>query len=119
MASASFRRKTLLLLLLVALATAPWASAAAQSRPAAISASAPFDLFSAGWRFLTSLWSKEGCRIDPDGRCMPQAAQPLPVPRTGEGCRIDPNGACLPRPANSVPTTDSGCHIDPSGLCRS
>ncbi|HSS51509.1 MAG TPA: hypothetical protein VLX28_21405 [Thermoanaerobaculia bacterium] len=113
MASAAFRRKTVLLLLVAVLA-APWASAAAQSGPAAISASAPLDLFSYAWRFLTHLWSKEGCRIDPDGRCTPQSTQALPVPRTGSGCHIDPNGACQPL---ATPDTATGCRIDPSGLC--
>ncbi|HEX4963087.1 MAG TPA: hypothetical protein VF173_19810 [Thermoanaerobaculia bacterium] len=121
MASASFRRKTVLLLLLAVLA-APWASAAsrpaAQLGPAGSSAPAPLDLFSSAWRFLTHLWSEEGCRIDPSGACMPQSAQPLTAPRTNEGCRIDPNGACLPRPALSAPETDTGCRIDPDGLCR-
>jgi hypothetical protein len=95
MASASFRRKTVLLLLVAVLA-APWISAAAQTRPASVSASAPLDLFSSAWRFLTRLWTKEGCRIDPNGLCVPQLAQPLPEPRAGEGCRIDPSGACKP-----------------------
>ncbi len=114
MVSASFRRKSILLVLVAVLA-APWTSIAAQSGPAAVSASAPLDLFSSAWSFLTSLWSKEGCRIDPDGRCVPQASHPLRVPRTGEGCRIDPNGACQPL---STPDTNTGCRIDHSGLCR-
>lgn len=111
MASASFRHKTVLLLLVAVLA-APWASAAAQSGPAATSAPASLDLFSTSWRFLTHLWSKEGCRIDPNGRCLPQSAQPRPVPRTG--CHIDPNGTCH---SLSTPDTDTGCRIDPDGRC--
>jgi hypothetical protein len=91
MASASFLRKTVLFLLLAVFAS-PWASAA--GRPAAqpgpaVSAPAPLDLLSSGWRFLTRLWSKEGCRIDSSGAC-----QPLSTPATDTGCRIDPNGLC-------------------------
>ena len=116
MASTSFRCKIVLLLLLAVLA-APWASAAGRLTtipwPAVASAPTPFDVLSSAWRFLTRLWSEEGCRIDPSGACVPGSAQPLPAPRTGEGCRIDPNGACTP-PAR----VDTGCRIDPNGLCR-
>jgi len=37
---------------------------------------------------LASLWNKEGCRMDPWGRCEPA------VPTTDEGCGIDPWGRC-------------------------
>lgn len=38
---------------------------------------------------IVTLWSKEGCRIDPlGGGCAPSA------PETEEGCRIDPWGRC-------------------------
>jgi hypothetical protein len=116
----TLRRKTILLLLIAVLAAAPWASAAggpAVPGPAAVFAYAQLDLFSSAWRFLTSLWSKEGCAIDPDGRCAPGAFQQSPSTiKTDSGCAIDPNGHCLTRPANQ---SDSGCHIDPNGLCRS
>ncbi|HEV7507221.1 MAG TPA: hypothetical protein VGS07_20190 [Thermoanaerobaculia bacterium] len=92
MASASFRRKTVLLLLLAVL-VAPWASAAGRPAglpgPGAVSAPAPLDLFGSALRLLTRLWSKEGCRIDPSGRCAP-----LSTPTSDTGCRIDPDGLC-------------------------
>lgn len=52
--------------------------------------------------FLASLWGspaapqlqqpKEGCGMDPSGRCLPAAPQPQP----DEGCGMDPNGWCNP-----------------------
>jgi hypothetical protein len=35
---------------------------------------------------------KEGCHLDPDGRCHLSAAQP---PYTKAGCHLDPDGRCL------------------------
>ena len=34
-----------------------------------------------------------------------------------EGCRIDPLGRCLPSPAPQTQNTDAGCVIDPWGRC--
>ena len=86
-----FSRKAAVLLLLAVLAV-PWASAAsprqADARPAKAAAES-HDLVSRFWSFLTSIWSESGCRIDPDGRCVPN-----PQPQTDEGCMIDPNGRC-------------------------
>jgi hypothetical protein len=51
--------------------------------------------------FLISLWgspaapqlqSKEGCGMDPDGRCLSVSSQPQPA----SGCGADPNGRCNP-----------------------
>jgi hypothetical protein len=56
--------------------------------------------------FLLLSWSKEGCRIDPWGRCVAE-------PTTESGCGIDPWGLCV----NGEPTTESGCRIDPWGRC--
>jgi hypothetical protein len=52
---------------------------------------------------LSGLWSKEGCRIDPWGRCATNTA-----PSTDAGCGIDPLGC-----ANSTPAAETGCGIDP------
>jgi hypothetical protein len=115
---ASMRRKTVVVLfLLAALLTAPWASAAPRhggGRPATVSGMMAIpDVLIQAWRFLTGAWSKTGCNIDPDGRCVTTA--PLP---TKEGCHIDPNGRCVtalvlaPSPQSSI---DSGCQIDPNG----
>jgi hypothetical protein len=128
MSSLSLHRKTLLFLLCAILA-APWATAAPQRShpPQAIQAiaPAPLDLLGRSWSFLKSLWSEEGCMIDPDGRCGTRKAQ-APQPsflknlRSEEGCRIDPDGRCLTgAPQAPQPRTDTGCMIDPSGRCHS
>jgi hypothetical protein len=59
--------------------------------------SGPSAVFSADflarlWDFFASAWSKNGCRIDPDGRCV---ASPEATVTTDNGCRIDPNGHCF------------------------
>ena len=57
--------------------------------------------------FLKSLWSADGCGLDPLGRCSTQ-------PKTDDGCRLDPLGRCN----QTQPTTDSGCFLDPLGRCN-
>lgn len=93
MPSASFRRK-LVLLLLVTILAAPWASAAepghANARPAKTYVS-PLGFLGRLWSFLTSAWGETGCMIDPDGRCTPE---PQPTNWADEGCMIDPDGRC-------------------------
>jgi hypothetical protein len=116
-----FRRKPILFLLIAVLAT-PAAFAAGpradeSARPAQVRQPAGFDLLSQLWNSLRSLWSEEGCNIDPDGRCAPALApQPPASIKTDEGCGIDPDGRCLSGPATQ---SDTGCHIDPNGRCRS
>ncbi|HKI02636.1 MAG TPA: hypothetical protein VKK31_11710 [Thermoanaerobaculia bacterium] len=56
------------------------------------------------WSFLTRVWAKEGCRIDPSGRCLDDK----------NGCSVDPNGRCLVVPEV---TLKNGCSIDPYGRC--
>lgn len=91
MLTASFRRKTLLLLLAAILAT-PF-SLAAEPRPAKAAEPARFELWSRAWSFLWSFWNKEGCRIDPSGLCVSEPAQ-QPTSETDIGCQIDPSGLC-------------------------
>lgn len=62
------------------------------------------------WSLLERVWEKEGCRIDPDGRCV---TEPVVAPKNG--CSIDPFGRCLPE--SMAPPTDEGCSIDPYGRC--
>jgi hypothetical protein len=79
---------------------------------------AGFDVLNQLWESLRSLWSEEGCGIDPNGRCV----QPPATINTDTGCNIDPNGRCMPGLIPQPPATiktDEGCHIDPSGRCRS
>jgi hypothetical protein len=123
MFNASFRRRTLLLLLVAGLAT-PWASAAGPLSDSAGVAPAGellrLDFLGRLWSLLQSAWSKEGCRIDPNGICVPNATQPPPPPvQHKEGCRIDPSGQCLPTRAQPANQTDTGCRIDPNGSCLS
>src|SRR5262249_5985695 len=112
---ASMRRKTVLVLfLLAALLAAPLASAAPPpggSPPVAASGVGVIpDVLSQFWSYLKGIWSKEGCHIDPDGRCVTTAV--------GSGCQIDPNGRCVTGTA-PVTSADVGCQIDPFGRCVS
>lgn len=89
MLNASLRRKIVLCFLLVTVLAVPWASAA---EPPAQRSS---DLLHRAWSFLLSLWSEEGCHIDPSGGCSNRAsAPPLPAVQTETGCHIDPSGGC-------------------------
>lgn len=130
MRSMSSRRVVLFAALL--LLSASMASAAPRPgshQPAGISVGIGIpDVLSAVWGFVTGGWMKEGCRIDPSGRCVTT----LP---TKEGCNIDPSGRCLStsapviqpigasgsqhRDRRPVLRTKEGCHIDPSGRCIS
>jgi len=92
----SFRRLSVLLLLVLAL-TVPRAMAAGQSRdvrqPEVAAQAAPTDLLGRLWSFLANVWFKSGCYIDPSGRCALQTA--APAGQRDEGCYIDPDGWCL------------------------
>lgn len=46
------------------------------------------------WSFLASLWSKNGCQVDPQGRCVPGTGSATPTAKNG--CQVDPNGNCRP-----------------------
>jgi hypothetical protein len=103
------RRVVLLAALLLLIA--PWASAAPRhrsARPARASLGIGIpDVLSLAWQVISGGWMKEGCNIDPDGRCF------IALP-TKEGCQIDPSGRCL-----SALPVKTGCQIDPSGRCIS
>jgi hypothetical protein len=72
---------------------------------------APSELFAGAWRLLARIWTKEGCRIDPHGGCLPESTV---VPSSDEGCGIDPHGVCI---GTATSTSDNGCGIDPHGGC--
>lgn len=116
----SLRRKTVVLLL-AALLAFPWASTASprveSPRWAEAAASEFLDFLARGWGALTGIWDKEGCNIDPFGRCMPSA--PPSTIQTDTGCHIDPSGRCVPAAPSSTIQTDAGCNIDPFGRCGS
>jgi hypothetical protein len=90
MMTRSFRRKTILFLLVAVLAT-PWVCAAGSRAAESVrpAQAARFDLLTQLWNTVRSLWSAEGCGMDPDGRCLPQ-------PQLDAGCGADPNGRCSP-----------------------
>ena len=100
----SLRRIVVLLsalsLLLALTVSSVWAASppAKSERPARVAHQpAPASLLSRAWNLVTSLWSEEGCHIDPDGRCV-----------------------TAPAPTHAVPAlTDTGCNVDPDGRCRS
>jgi hypothetical protein len=73
-------------------------------------ASAPLDLFGRLWSFLSGLWSKNGCSVDPNGLCTPS-----PTPTSENGCGADPDGHCLS--GSTTSTADNGCSADPNGHC--
>ena len=75
--------------------------------PVSSSAAAPLTSL---WSWLISLWEKNGCMIDPSGRCLPSVAPAQPA-SADNGCSIDPGGRCRVAPAKN------GCMIDPSGRC--
>ena len=59
------------------------------------------------WSLFTDFWSKNGCRIDPNGYCIPGTSEGDPA--IENGCQIDPNGQC-------ITTMKNGCRIDPDGV---
>jgi len=101
----SLLRRTLPLLVLCLLLAAPGISTAA---PRAQSPAG--DLLAWLRGALVSLWSKNGCQLDPHGNCVTTA-----TPKNG--CQVDPNGHCLNGSTTAL-TTEAGCQVDPDGRCR-
>lgn len=98
---------TTLLVTTAAVAQSPASSAV---RPAGPTASASQDLFARLSSFLTHPWSKNGCSVDPSGRCLPGSGL-----APDSGCQVDPDGRC--RTGQSAVQTENGCGLDPSGRC--
>jgi hypothetical protein len=99
-------RRLIAALALLAILGTPLASAAGhRARPvqARVANAVPFAWL---WDLLARTWAKAGCRIDPNGQCLPDSLE------TDNGCRIDPDG-CLAKPL----AMDEGCRIDPNGQC--
>lgn len=74
----------------------------------------PSNLLNQVWSLLGSFWSapadsKEGCGMDPSGRCSPE-----PQSQPKEGCGWDPNGLQSPV---AQPQAPEGCGMDPWGRC--
>ena len=119
MPSPSLRRK-IVVLLLGAVLTVSWSLAAAPRHVvpshAVVASPAPAPFLGRLWTFLTSVWGTEGCRIDPDGRCVASPSPGLAKPAE-TGCRIDPDGCLTTRTASPVSPAEEGCHLDPDGRC--
>jgi len=79
------------------------------------------NLMVAFWNYVTGLWGKEGCGIDPHGLCGTSTA--TSPTNAKEGCGIDPDGRCAPTPSSSgsgsTTNQDAGCGLDPNGGCMS
>jgi hypothetical protein len=114
----TLRQLTVFLFLLLLL-TAPWQASAAGARASRQSPpnveSLSTALVSWAWEALARLWNKNGCGIDPDGRC---ALEPAPSIHAKNGCRIDPDGRCLVTP-DPLARPENGCTADPNGRCGS
>jgi hypothetical protein len=105
----SVRRNTLLLL--AAVLAVPSASFAGSESPRTwkIVAPAAPDVLNRLWSFLAR---KNGCQVDPNGRCLPQGT---PLGIGDNGCGLDPSGRC--RDGQSPAPTKNGCEFDPNGRC--
>jgi hypothetical protein len=91
-------RRTLVLLLLAAIFAAPAARAAGPFSGAPGRAELPRALNLAGqlWHWLASLWSEEGCHLDPNGRCIAKpGAGDAATTQSDSGCHLDPDGRCV------------------------
>jgi hypothetical protein len=116
-------RRTMIVLLLLSLLTAPLASAAGRQAQPKAATQAPIELLSRAWSLLTSLWGEEGCNVDPNGRCMHTDTGCTGDPNgrcmhTDTGCNVDPNGRCITSPVQVAPQhRDTGCIGDPNGRC--
>ena len=110
--SRSFRSS--IAVLLVVFALLPAAAHAGDGRQPLGSGSvvrAALSLLSTAWSRFSSLWSDNGCELDPDGHCLA-----APVATLDNGCEADPDGSCL----SFAPTitSDNGCSIEPNGNCQ-
>lgn len=96
----TFLRRFAVLVLSLALATPLCEAASRGSAPdhAGRTSPASFQLLGV-WEWVTSLWAKAGCGIDPNGACAPS-----PTP---------PGHSAVPAPSGS--SADAGCGIDPGG----
>lgn len=94
MLSTSLPRKVVVFLLL-AILTVPFAAAAGPDRdaPRRESTFLTADLLGRLWSLVQSAWSESDCHIDPSGKCVPGTNQePQPGAETDTGHMIDPDG---------------------------
>ena len=83
--------------LLIVLVLLPWAAIAQPLKPAhkthTVRASATAAPLTHIRSWFLSLWEKNGCAIDPWGRCQPSSVT-VPQPSADNGCSVDPGGRC-------------------------
>jgi anti-sigma factor RsiW len=87
------RTAAVLILLALSLGTSAFAAKARPAAPARSSrAAAPSaaGVFAPLWRLAVEAWAKEGCAIEPWGRCGASAQ----TQDADSGCGIDPLGRC-------------------------
>jgi hypothetical protein len=73
--------------------------------PEGITTLEPLNLLERLMGVVTRWHVKNGCSVDPDGKCVPKRR---PMVRKN-GCSVDPSGRCLP--------VKNGCSADPDGRC--
>lgn len=107
----SLRSSVVLLSLCLALVASVASAADGLSIQAGRDSGGLAGLFQQWGMFLTAIWEKTGCDIDPLGRCAAEGGAPVDgAPDTYAG-HIDPLGG------ESTLTVDGGCEIDPLGRC--
>ncbi len=87
-------RRLVVVLALSALLGSPTTLLAAAPQPAAHHSraqTAAKNPLSRLWNSLVRVWGKEGCRIDPNGQCLPVSQA-----SSDTGCSLDPYGRCIP-----------------------
>jgi hypothetical protein len=83
-------RRAVILLLILAVAAPLVAAPVHRSDQVRFDAAAPLASL---WSWLTHAWTKNGCLIDPSGRCLPGTGSAPPA-GTDNGCGLDPSGRC-------------------------
>jgi hypothetical protein len=92
----TFRKVAIVFLLAAFLASGASATASRFGHPEPAAAeTSPRVLLNRAWAYLSGLWNKTGCKIDPNGQCI---TAPIPVPspedQADTGCGLDPDGRC-------------------------
>ena len=109
-------RRIVVLLLILAVAAPLAAAPIHRSDPVRLEVAAPLASL---WGWLSHVWAKNGCGLDPHGNCLPGSSSAPNAPTGADnGCGIDPGGRCQPA-AIPLPAADNGCGIDPWGRCGS
>ena len=107
-------RRIVVLLLIVAVSAPLAAAPIHRSGPVRFEVAAPLASL---WTWLSHVWAKNGCMIDPHGICLLGTGPASPA-GADNGCGIDPHGSCHSA-VSPLPAADNGCGIDPGGRCGS